>query len=223
MGLFSAVSTANPNSGGVYFLPGNYLVEIMAIKAICSRKNENMYVIEAHIIESDNSERRPGTQASQVISMKHESAPGNIRGFLAAAMNTDYKEIGEDEAEASFSDVQPLKGTRMQLICVNVKTREGRDYTKHAWSFVAAPSLAARTAADSRIAATANAASTVGAVRPPPPAVGPLPSPAAPYPYAPPYAAAPPPPPAVGPTDWQAHPSDPRALWSPSTGQTRWA
>lgn len=139
MGIFSAVSTANPNGGGVYFLPGTYRVKIVACKSITTRMKENCFVIEAEIVNSSVPERAPGTKASQVINMKHDSAPGNIRGFLAAALNVPYEQVGEDEAEAAVSDLQPLSGTEMHLTCVMTTTKRNTPFTLHQWSFASEP------------------------------------------------------------------------------------
>lgn len=139
MGIFSSVSTANPNGGGVYFLPGTYKVKLAAVKSIVSRAKDNCFVIEAEILESNVPERQPGTKASQVINMKHDSAPGNIRSFIAAALNVDFKQVGEDEAELAVSDLQPLSGTEMYLTAVMTTTKKNTPFTLHQWSFASEP------------------------------------------------------------------------------------
>lgn len=146
MGIFQAVSSANPNGGGVYFLPGTYRVKIVACKSITTRAKDAAFVIEATIVESSVPERAPGTKASQVINMKHDSAPGNIRAFLAAALNVDYKQVGEEEAEAAVSDLQPLAGTELFLTCVMTTTKKNTPFTLHQWSFASEPGVESQAA-----------------------------------------------------------------------------
>ena len=199
MGVFSAVTNASVNSGGVYFLAGTYKIKISAVKMILSRKGENMFVVEADILESDNPERRPGTKASQVINLtKHDSAPGNIKAFMAAALDVPAEEITESECDLACSETNPLAGTIMKLGCTMTKTRANTDFTIHQWSFVSEP--------DGAVAAPrANPAAPKAAAAPPPPA------PAVPTP---PAAKAMPP-------GYQPHPTAPGWLWNPQTNDVR--
>jgi hypothetical protein len=194
MGIFSAVNGASVNGGGIYFLAGTFKVKIVAVKMILSRMNENMFVIETEIVESDNPERRPGTRCSQVINLsKHESAPGNIKGFMAAALDVPADHITEDECDLACSDSNPLAGTLMRLSCTITKTRRNTDFTIHQWAFLSEPEGA------TKLTSTAKAAPAA----PPPPA--------------------PPTPPATKtmPAGYQAHPTSPGWIWNPQTDDVR--
>jgi len=148
MGMFSAVSGASVNGGGVYFKAGNYEVSLLAVKAVLSRKNENLFVIETEILKSDVESLRPGTKVSQVINLsKHESAPGNIKGFLCAALDAPEDEVGEAEAELVTSELNPLAGTKMGLVCTTILTKAKTDFTLHQWRFIRAPEHAVSQAA----------------------------------------------------------------------------
>jgi hypothetical protein len=200
MGVFSAVTGASVNGGGVYFLAGTYKVKIVAVKMILSRMGENMFVIETEILESDAAERRPGTKCSQVINLsKHESAPGNIKGFMAAALDVPADEITEAECDLACTEENPLAGTIMRLACTMTKTRRNTDFTIHQWAFISEPDGAIK--APKAAAAPAPRA----AAAPPPPA------PAVP---APPAAKAMPP-------GYQPHPTAPGWLWNPQTNDVR--
>lgn len=195
MGLFSKVNDASVNGGGVYFLAGVYKVKITAVKAVLSRMGENMFVIETEIVESDNAERRPGTKCSQVINLsKHESAPGNIKGFMAAALDVPADHITEDECDLACSEANPLAGTIMRLTCTITKTRRNTDFTIHQWAFLSEPEGASK-------------------LHVPPPAPRTAAAPAAPPPPAPPT------PPAAKalPPGYVAHPTSPGWIWNPQT------
>ena len=129
MGMFSAVQGASVNGGGIYFKAGRYKVEILAVKSILSRKNENLFVVETEIKESDCADLRPNTKCSQVINLsKHDSAPGNIKAFVAAALDispTSEEVNWEELCDAACTEANPLKGTMMNLICANTKTKAG--------------------------------------------------------------------------------------------------
>ena len=138
MGIFSGIKDAQVSSGGVYFVPGLYpVVEVDACKMIFTRKNEELFVAECKIIESEVPERGPGTHASFTANItRHDAALGNIKGFMVAGFNCSADEITDDVAEEVVSARQPLAGVRLRLEAVNVGTRAGGDFTKHIWSQV---------------------------------------------------------------------------------------
>lgn len=127
--------------GGVYFLPGVYKVRVKKVHMLQSRKKDDLYIVEADILESNNSDRPPGSFASWLVNMKHDAALGNIKGFLAACNGIDAadqekidEEIDDDVADYSISEDNPLAGTEVELICTNIKTKAGGDFTLHTWS-----------------------------------------------------------------------------------------
>lgn len=157
MGLFSAVAGAEVTGGGVYFLPGNYVVEVDCVKTVRSQKNgKDFWVVECTIIESDNEDRPPKSHASQVVEIAHIMGPINIKAFVAAASGIDPTDeevnekltaVWEDLTEQELSIEQicelicdesdegnPLQGLRMMLECRNIKTKAKTDFTKHFWS-----------------------------------------------------------------------------------------
>jgi hypothetical protein len=205
--MFSAVQGASVNGGGIYFKAGRYKVEILAVKSILSRKNENLFVVETEIKESDCADLRPNTKCSQVINLsKHDSAPGNIKAFVAAALDispTSEEVNWEELCDVVCTDANPLKGTMMTLICANTKTKAGGDFTLHQWSLLSAPSGALPTAT----APLATPPAAPRAAAPTPPAAS---RPAAPLP--PPVAK-------PWPVGFVAHPNSPGWLWNPQTNE----
>jgi len=141
MGLFDGIENAKVGQGGVYFLPGKYQVELDKVFAMQSRKREDLFIAECMILESDNSERKPGTKASWIVNFKHDAALGNIKGFLAACNGIDPadqvkvdEEITSDVCEYAVDDENPLAGTRVNLVAVQKETRAGNPFTLHIWS-----------------------------------------------------------------------------------------
>lgn len=214
MGMFDSVQGVSVNGGGIYFKAGQYKVKIVAVKAILSRKNENLFVVETEILESDCPELRPRTKCSQVINLsKHDSGGGNVKAFIAAALDispTDESVNWVELCEAAASEANPLKGTEMGLICALTKTKAGGDFTLHQWSFISTPegALSVSTAASfaaapaaPRTAAPAAPAAPRAAAAPPPPAV----------------AAPAPPATKAWPPGFVAHPNSPGWLWNPQT------
>jgi hypothetical protein len=144
MGNFESIGSARMSGGGVYFLQGNYIVEVEKAFQMKSFKNADLVIVECKIVESDVPERAPGTRASWVPKINPESM-GSIKQFLAAANGIDpsddetvNKEITPQVAELSFVTDSPLCGTKLGLQCVNVKTKAGGDFTKHVWSAIPA-------------------------------------------------------------------------------------
>jgi hypothetical protein len=134
MGMFGKrISEAKPSQGGVYWLPGQYLVQLDMVKTITSRKGEDCFIVEGDNLESTNEERPAGSHCSQVIPMSQDSAPGNIKLFLAAALNVQEHEVTEEGAEACVTSDNPLHGRLVRLEVVNIKTRAGNDFSKHNW------------------------------------------------------------------------------------------
>lgn len=160
MGFFDGIRNARVGVGGVYFLankgpnhteekpqwlPAFYTVEIKRLITMTSRKRDDLFIVEALIIESDCPERQPGMVASWVVNLKQDAALGNIKGFLAAANGispTDEErvnsEITEEVCELAVSDLQPLAGVRVRLECTVIQTKAGNPFTLHRWSPITA-------------------------------------------------------------------------------------
>jgi len=158
MGRFAGLGSIRTNQGGVYFLPGNYVVDLVEVKSILSRKKKDCFIIGAKIVESDTAERKPGTVCSQVVTINPEyleTCLANIKQFAGAVLGIEDPDeylaevnpsipgdtpeeatdrFWDDALESLVSDEQPAAGLRMCLNCVNIKTKNGGDFTKHYWS-----------------------------------------------------------------------------------------
>ena len=155
MGLFSGIAGAKVGQGGVYFVankgpghtdetpawePAQYRVQIKKIEVINSRKGDDLFIVEAKVLESDCPERKAGVSASWVVNLKQDAALGNIKGFIAAANGIDpgneeevNEAVTEEVCELVVGKDQPLAGDEIALTCVMIKTRAGKDFTLHQW------------------------------------------------------------------------------------------
>jgi hypothetical protein len=140
MGLFDGIGDAQVGQGGVYFLPGSYLVEVVRCFTLKSRKREDLFIAECYIHESDNPDRKPGSKASWVVNFKQDAALGNIKGFIAACLGvspSNTKAVDEtvdiEACELAVDGENPLAGTMLRLWAVNKITKSGNDFTLHNW------------------------------------------------------------------------------------------
>lgn len=132
MGLFSKIGEAKSNSGGVYFLPGKYELEVRANKTGKTRENRPFFVAEFTIISSTNPERPAGTMVSQMVMLDKniETALGNIKGYVAALFGMEEKDVDEAGVEQLVAADNPGAGMKIKAVASNIKTRAGKDFTK---------------------------------------------------------------------------------------------
>lgn len=158
--LFAGIRDATQGSGGRYFMPGTYKVKIVQVFQKVSRppKKKDLVIIEAEILESDVPARPKGSRWSQVMNFTdHEAAPGNFKQFICATMGVDADDddaveeldkkhmpkggspgdgiqyLCDAAVEEKGKDANPLAGFVMPLVCANVQTKAGGDFTTHRW------------------------------------------------------------------------------------------
>lgn len=155
-GKYGTIASAKPAlKGGQWFKPGKYRVRITGVKDQPSQKGGKDYtIIETVVLESNNPEIAVGSIRSQVIDMTNVMGMPNVKAFLAAASGVDSTlESVNTDIEAYWRNQDPagtqwdlekiieqlvirdnlLADVEMDLECVNVKTQEGGDFTKHNW------------------------------------------------------------------------------------------
>ena len=158
MGRFQGLSGIKTNQGGLYFLDGDYLVELDEVKMIVSRKKQDTWIVSGKVLESTNPQRAPGCKPSQVIVLKEEileTCMGNIKAFAAAVLGivdpdayvpdlkpgetpeTAKDRFWDETLEALVSEAQPAKGLKIKLNVTTIKTKAGKDFGKHQWTHVA--------------------------------------------------------------------------------------
>lgn len=137
------VTQRNPN------FPANerFRVRIEACKYVVNHDGVEYFIIEAEVLESSTDALKPGTIASQVIQIPgtYKMGLANVKAFLAAANgihpgNTAAVEEAlsgtnaEEAAVLAVSAENPLKGIELDLQTTFTVTKNGRDFTIHAWS-----------------------------------------------------------------------------------------
>lgn len=150
MGIFDKISFAQPNAGGQWFAAGIYpVVRIIEVKATKSRKGEDLFIVECEIVESRVPTLGPGQRASWVVKLTLDSALGDVRAFICAAIGDDWSNpeklarVGTEVAEWAVNPQQrPLVGRLLALEVVEKKTKMGNDFSKHIWRPGQAPMFA---------------------------------------------------------------------------------
>lgn len=140
MSKWATVGDAKASGDKLPNLPaGRYAVEITKCKDVEGRSGDLFFIVELKIQESDNSAVSVGAAYSQVIKFNNDMGPINVKRFILAANGFDPNdaanddEVGEDEVEFVLSEEQPLAGLVMDLQCDMIKTKAGKDFTKHTW------------------------------------------------------------------------------------------
>jgi len=142
MGIFgSDFNKATSTKGGVYFTEGIYEVEVLKVQMIKSRKNESFFCVSTKIAKAEGAKAlAPGMEVSWMAKVGTDMFMPNTKQFLTAAyseaLETPHTEdqIGEAEAEASVGEENPLGGTYLRLTVIPIKTRAGKDFSKHVWA-----------------------------------------------------------------------------------------
>ena len=135
-GLFSGIEKASYSEGGVYLLPGNYILEVMELKSGTSRQKVDFFVAECRVLQSTNSDRRPGTIVSYWVGLKVDTpALSDVRRFIAVCGECEDTDVDATAAEMAVSDEQPFKGRVLRAAATNIITAKAkRDFTKVVWS-----------------------------------------------------------------------------------------
>lgn len=133
MGLFAKIKEAKSNSGGVYFLPGTYELECVAVKTGKTREGDRpFFVAEFTILSSSNPERPVGTSVSYMVMLDKylETALGNVKQCVAALFNVAEVDVDEAGVEEAIGPSNPAKGAKVKASATNIKTKKGDDFTK---------------------------------------------------------------------------------------------
>lgn len=135
MGRFSGVKDASWNPGGVYFEPGIFLVRVDAVKCIESRKKEEMTIVETTILESDNPKLKRGSSCAWINMASWDTYLGNLKHFASIAGETEMDDVDEAGLELMVSEENPYGGIILCVKAMNVKKKNGEDFTKCVWSW----------------------------------------------------------------------------------------
>ena|SRR5579885_1275578 len=137
-GKFSEMRNAKATVGGVYLLPGIFLVEIQRCKSDVTRRGIGNYIVEFRIVESTCADRAVGSTASWYQGLDKEGVFGRIKSFLMAVNGVEEHELSDDEwekaAEESVSEANPLAGARVRVQVTEATSKAGKKVHNHAWS-----------------------------------------------------------------------------------------
>lgn len=133
MGMFDGIETAQISGGGAYFKPGAYKAKIISCKAIRDRKGVGTFVVESELLESSEPTLPVGSVCSWVVKLDKEPALGNIKAFVAAAMDADPKAVKAENVDQVCSEGNPLKDTILKVSATNITTKTGNPFTKVVW------------------------------------------------------------------------------------------
>lgn len=149
MGRFSGLGGVKTNQGGLYFLEGDYVVELDEVKMIINRKKQDTFIVSGKVLESTNPARAPGCKPSQVMVFKEdiiETIWSNVKQFAGAVMGLDdpdgyapedgtsVEDFWDQSLEFLVAEEQPMKGHKMRLNCSQITTQAGNPFTKHVWA-----------------------------------------------------------------------------------------
>ncbi len=147
MGLFGDIKGQSSARGGVYFTPGNYVVEVERCKIGQTRKGVDFFVAECKVIETDSKELRPGASASFLVTLDKDPALGNIADFMRMGLwlqgrdagidglpaDADSVSLEEGDADEICGEDNPFVGLRVGLEAYNKPTKAGNDFTRMKW------------------------------------------------------------------------------------------
>lgn len=120
-------------AGGVYFLTGNYLVEIDCTKVVSKRKGGDMYVAETIIRTSTNPERKPNTRCNYTLNLNDD----NMGICMSTTMAINGMDPNMELTEQDATDVEAIyeeniaqnsaKGRFAEVEAYPAKMKDGRD------------------------------------------------------------------------------------------------
>lgn len=131
---FDRVAASEGRFGGVYPQPGVYpLLYVDVVKMIRSRKQEDVFIAEFDVLESEVPSRLKGTRMSWAVNFRHDASPGNVKAFLAAVMNVPQTEVDGKGCQYACSAENPCHGRLIRLEAVQTKTKANNDFTLCNW------------------------------------------------------------------------------------------
>jgi hypothetical protein len=137
--LFKKTADAKATEGGIYVLPGLFIIEIDALKMITNFRNVDMFIAELSILKSNNPERPADTTMSWTAGYDKPSTPGNVKAFAQAVTEALFPGQGQEIDAAGMAQLvdealNPARGVRLHLEAVNIKTQAKKtDFTKCIW------------------------------------------------------------------------------------------
>ena len=118
MSMFAGIAEVDVKKKNRYIEPGNYVVEISAVKSGTKNQTAQPYfVAELDIIESDNPDFAPGDTVTW-MTMVHQYRRyflEQVKGFVATTMDAHPEEVTEEVMEYVVGEDQPLVGKKLSV------------------------------------------------------------------------------------------------------------
>ncbi len=140
--LAAAIAKSAANVNSTYLVAGGYELEIQKVIFDKKRKGDT-FIVEFKVLNSwqtDTSKtpNKAGSKASYVVVMNNDSAPGNVKSFLMAALGVPEGEVDEQAIIEACSDAQPLRFFRIKDMAFEKPQRQdpNKMFTYHNWEHV---------------------------------------------------------------------------------------
>ena len=132
-----------------YMAPGNYLLDVLKLDHIKSRKGKWFFVADFLVLESTNKDRPAGTKMSWMSNPEAGDGAGanSIKVFLATLGDIEPDSVDADGSRLAVSAQQPFAGTLIQANAYNIETRAGQDFTVVDWENISEEGQKLRSAA----------------------------------------------------------------------------
>jgi len=138
MSIYDQIAASKSTLETSYYTPGHYYARILDWKAGNTRPPKNLpfYALETLILASDNHEKHPvGSQATWMQTLDKDMALGNIKKAIRGILQLEEDQVTREVCEMVLAPqpetgVSVLAGTIIEVVCVNIVTKEGRDFTR---------------------------------------------------------------------------------------------
>ena len=128
---FDDIENAEAGSNLPKIVPGEYQLQVEALKFIKSKKGKGTFAIgEFSVISSAGEGANPtGSRIAHMIKMALPSSKGNVKSLIAAVSGEGEKNVTSTLAKEAFSDDQPCKGQVVKASAFNITTGAGKPFT----------------------------------------------------------------------------------------------
>lgn len=129
MSIFAGVESAQVFGGGVYVIPGNYLVWIDLVKERkSSSSSERFFIAELVILESDNPKRPVGSRMSYTIKASLANFLGDVKAFIAAGFNIKHEQVTERGCMIAVSAANPMRGRLLRITAQDKEIKNPKNW-----------------------------------------------------------------------------------------------
>lgn len=137
MSMFSGITEVSSSQGGQWVKPGKHHFKITALKSPPRLRAGQCFIAELKVISSTNPDYTEGQSVSWVrnITKHKEMALGDVKAFIAAALNIKEDQVNEEIADGVVAPDQPLKNYEVLCEAFNRPTKDGGEFTRTLWTY----------------------------------------------------------------------------------------